>query len=300
MQWRCPHSIAANWDTCGWSHFPCLGKRNWVLSSWEEHCNLLIPNLGRGFNLEIYPQPGMSLPQTCIKTWIHYKKKKNIEWTKMTVDKMVVDETGVDEPGWYCAFTHWSHLWQVWALHAGRSNSRTAVSVTIFWLKEKELTPRLFNTVKLQLRHYKSTKVRLIGRSGVRINFWMMPIGVFSGYSTLKFRMMCAIAMCSSSSATRRPVEEDSLWEEGRWQSIPHSPTHMRGPNPKDRELNACGVSLFSLLHRSGMKRSGSGKICGSLPVTRWTETTSDCMYRVEQPHAPISGYCNCTDKWLL
>ena len=83
---------------------------------------------------------------------------------------------------------------------------RTAVSMTIFWLKEKELTPRLFYTVKLQLRHYKSTKVRLIGRSGVRINFWMMPTWVFSGYSTLKFRMMCAIAMCSSSSATRRPV----------------------------------------------------------------------------------------------
>ena len=47
----------------------------------------------------------------------------------MTVDKMVVDETGVDKPGCYRAFTHWSHLWQVRALHAGRSNSRTAASM---------------------------------------------------------------------------------------------------------------------------------------------------------------------------
>ena len=54
--------------------------------------------------------------------------------------------------------------------------------------------------------NYKFIKVRFNGRSGVRTIICLMPTGVLSGYSTLKFRMMCAIAMCSTSSATRRPA----------------------------------------------------------------------------------------------
>ena len=42
---------------------------------------------------------------------------------------------------------------------------------------------------------------------------------------------------------------------------IEYEPAHMRGPNPNGRELNTGGVFLFSLLHRSGLNRSGSGKM---------------------------------------
>ena len=68
------------------------------------------------------------------------------------------------------------------------------------------------------LSNHISINVRLIGRSGVRINFWMMPTGVSSGYSTLKVRMMWAIAMCSSRSATRRPAGQKNrtVYEEGQ------------------------------------------------------------------------------------
>jgi len=43
----------------------------------------------------------------------------------------------------------------------------------------------------------------------------------------------------------------------------------MRVPNPKGREANMFGsLSLFSLLHLSGRKRSGSGKFWDILPIT--------------------------------
>ena len=50
--------------------------------------------------------------------------------------------------------------------------------------------------------------------------------------------------------------------------SLQDSPGHIRGPNPKGRKANEGRFLLFSLLHLSGMKDSGSGKIWGSLPIT--------------------------------
>ena len=46
------------------------------------------------------------------------------------------------------------------------------------------------------------------------------------------------------------------------------SPGHIRGPNPKGIKAKEGRVLLFSLLHLSGMKDSGSGKNWGSLPIT--------------------------------
>lgn len=47
-----------------------------------------------------------------------------------------------------------------------------------------------------------------------------------------------------------------------------NSPTHILIPKPKGRDANTFGVSLFFLLHLSGLNISGSGKLSGNTPAS--------------------------------
>ena len=55
-------------------------------------------------------------------------------------------------------------------------------------------------------------------------------------------------------------------------------PGHILGPNPKGSWEKGWGGVVFSLLHRSGMKRSGWGNSSGSRPIMIWGMIARVCV----------------------